>query len=382
MLTISAGFDAGNIDVISAERADDIQLAIRADNQSEFLQWFYYRVQGCEAHSLTMRLVNASDAAYEEGWPDYQAVASYDREYWFRVPSRYQQGELIIEHTPDQNSVYYAYFAPYSYERHLDLLGWASQSPLCRNHLLGLTLDGRDLDLLHISATDAPTLKVWVMARQHPGETMAEWLVEGLLERLLDDQDALTRELLEHAEFYIVPNMNPDGSVRGHLRTNAAGVNLNREWQTPTLARSPEVFYVREAMQQTGVDLLLDIHGDEALPCNFIAGQDGVPTVSDAVLHAEHQFGIDLMAVNPDFQIERGYAPDQFGEETMTIASNWIGDHFGCPSMTLEMPFKDFDLKPDLAQGWSPERSKKLGQSLLYPVARWLHNRNQPLNSE
>ena len=48
---------------------------------------------------------------------------------------------------------------------------------------------------------------------------------------------------------YVIPNMNPDGSVRGHLRTNACGANLNREWCTtgsyeaPTLERSPEVYY-------------------------------------------------------------------------------------------------------------------------------------------
>ena len=40
--------------------------------------------------------------------------------------------------------------------------------------------------------------------------------------------------------------MNPDGSVLGNLRTNAAGANLNREWENPTLERSPEVFSVRE----------------------------------------------------------------------------------------------------------------------------------------
>lgn len=40
--------------------------------------------------------------------------------------------------------------------------------------------------------------------------------------------------------------MNPDGSVRGHLRTNAAGVNLNREWAQPTIENSPEVYLVRE----------------------------------------------------------------------------------------------------------------------------------------
>ena len=38
-----------------------------------------------------------------------------------------------------------------------------------------------------------------------------------------------------------IPNMNPDGSYRGHLRTNASGANLNREWKEPTLEKSPEV---------------------------------------------------------------------------------------------------------------------------------------------
>ena len=36
---------------------------------------------------------------------------------------------------------------------------------------------------------------VWIIARQHPGETMAEWFVQGLLQRLLDPADAVSREL-------------------------------------------------------------------------------------------------------------------------------------------------------------------------------------------
>ena len=49
-----------------------------------------------------------------------------------------------------------------------------------------------------------------------------------------------------------VPNMNPDGTWRGHLRTNASGANLNREWDHPTKERSPEVFYTRAAMDEYG----------------------------------------------------------------------------------------------------------------------------------
>ncbi|MEH6576405.1 MAG: M14-type cytosolic carboxypeptidase [Amphritea sp.] len=372
MLTVSSGFDAGNIEVITSQDCTDIQLKIRKDNGSDFFQWFYYRVQGALDHPLRMRLCNAHEAAYVDGWDGYQAVASYDRQYWFRVPTRYDNGELVIEHQPESNSVYYAYFAPYSFERHLDLLGFAEQSEYCQIQHLGQTLDGRDMEVLKISATQQPKKVFWVIARQHPGESMAEWFVEGFLERLLDENDALARKLREQAVFYVVPNMNPDGSVRGHLRTNALGANLNREWAEPTAQRSPEVLYVRDMMERTGVDLLLDVHGDEALPCNFIAGQLGVPGVTDAILQQEETFQRDLMAVNPDFQMTRGYEPGKFGSETMTIAANWIGHRFNCPSMTLEMPFKDYDLQPDSLCGWSPARSIRLGESVLYPFAAWL----------
>ncbi|WP_432470660.1 M14 family metallopeptidase [Amphritea sp. HPY] len=372
MLTVSTGFDAGNIEVVSLQDSADIQLNIRKDNGSDFFQWFYYRLQGGAGQLLRMRLLNAAEAAYVDGWENYQAVASYDRQDWFRVPTRYENGELIIEHEPESNSIYYAYFAPYSFERHLDLLAFAEQSPYCQSQHLGQTLDGRDIEVLRISATEQPKKTFWVTARQHPGESMAEWFVEGFLERLLDEDDALASKLRQQVEFYVVPNMNPDGSVRGHLRTNAVGANLNREWAMPTAERSPEVLFVRNMMEQTGVDLLLDVHGDEALPCNFIAGQIGVPGVSDQLLAQEQQFELDLMAVNPDFQMERGYEPGKFGSETMTIAANWIGHRFNCPSMTLEMPFKDFDLQPDPEFGWSPARSIRLGESVLYPFAAWL----------
>ena len=52
-------------------------------------------------------------------------------------------------------------------------------------------------------------LKVWTIARQHPGETMAEFFMEGFIERLLDETDPVTRKLRREATFYCVPNMCP-----------------------------------------------------------------------------------------------------------------------------------------------------------------------------
>jgi murein tripeptide amidase MpaA len=367
-MKITCNFDSGNIDVIQADSIDNIQLAIRKDHNSDFFQWFHFRLHSNSFEPHTIKIVNAADSAYPKGWADYQAVASYDRETWFRVPTEFDGKELTIHHYPEAQSCYFAYFAPYSYERHQDLLGQAQNSDWVQLVDLGETLDGRDMSLLVVGEYEAGKKKIWITARQHPGETMAEWFVEGLLDRLLDEDDGVARELLDKAVFYIVPNMNPDGSVRGHLRTNAAGVNLNREWQTPSLENSPEVYLVRQKMLEVGVDMFLDIHGDENLPYNFVAGAEGVPSYNPKMAALESSFKQALLLVTPEFQTKFGYDLDAPGTANLTIASTWVAEQFKCLSYTFEMPFKDNANLPDEQFGWSDVRSMKLGQDTLIAV--------------
>jgi len=368
-MKISSNFDAGNIEVIEAENASNIRLRIRKDHQSDFYQWFYFRLTGAKGQLCAMTFENAAGAAYPQGWPGYQVCASYDREDWFRVSTNYHDDKITIQHIPETDSVYYAYFAPYSMERHHDLVSQAAEDERVSLHVIGETLDGQDIDLLTIGEMAVGKKVIWVIARQHPGETMAEWLVEGLLDRLLDDQDPLSRSLLEKAVFYVVPNMNPDGSRRGHLRTNAAGANLNREWEDPSVTNCPEVFYVRGKMDETGIDLVLDVHGDEALPYNFIAAFEGNPDVDHAKLDLAYDYQAHLMQANPDFQIEHGYPKQTEGTANMTVGTNQLAHRYQAVSMTLEMPFKDTIDTPNPQSGWSPERCRKLGKSNLDALA-------------
>ncbi|WP_417698449.1 M14-type cytosolic carboxypeptidase, partial [Psychromonas sp.] len=296
---------------------------------------------------------------------NYQAVASYDRQHWFRLPTFYKDGKLSIVVNMDCENIQIAYFAPYSYERHQDLLAAVQMHPLVSLAHLGETLDKRDLTLVKVGDDDPNKRNIWITARQHPGETMAEWLVDGLLHSLLDSDNATAKLLLDKANFYIVPNMNPDGSVRGHLRTNAAGINLNREWLNPSLEKSPEVFHVINKMKETGVDLFYDVHGDEALPFVFLAGSQGTPSYSDRLAQLRDKFSEVFKLASADFQSEFGYDVDAPGEANMTVATNWVAEQFDCLANTLEMPFKDNDNVPDPTMGWSPERSIKLGEASL-----------------
>ena len=368
MPKISSNFDAGAISVIDSADSQNIRLALRGDNAASFSQWFYFRLQGAAYQPCRIRIENAGQSSYPEGWEDYQATASYDRNNWFRVPTRYEDGVLTIEHTPLAGSVYYAYFEPYSHEQHLNLLGDAQGSGLCQIDDLGSTAQGRDINLLTIGHQAASDLKIWIIARQHPGESMAEWFAEGLLSRLLDHQDPTARALLDCATFYIVPNMNPDGAALGNQRTNAAGADLNREWQNPSPERSPEVYAVRQKMHETGVDLFLDIHGEEALPYVFAAGCEGNPSYDARLAALEAAFKTALRQASPDFQDEHGYPKTAPGQANLAIAKSYVGETFGCLSYTLEMPFKDNINLPDDDFGWNGQRSLRLGEAILSAI--------------
>ncbi len=375
-LSISSQFDSGAIEVLRLDVAHDIQLRIRQDTAAEFAQWFHFCLHGAAGEPVTLRFMNAKQCAYPKGWEGYQVVCSEDRQHWSRIETSYDGEVMTARITPQTNAIYFAYFEPYSYEQHLDLLASAAASSLVTVERLGTTVQGRDMSVLRVAdvhslVAEEDKKDVWVIARQHPGETMAEWFVEGFLERLLDADDSVSRTLLQRCNFHVVPNMNPDGAVLGNLRTNAAGANLNREWAAPSMERSPEVALVRQAMEATGVDLCLDVHGDEALPCNFVVGSEGTPGYTPRIAELEDDFKSDWMRACPDFQDTLNYGRVAAGQANMSLATNWIAQRFGCMAFTIEMPFKDNVNLPDPTTGWSGQRSKKLGASVLQPLLQW-----------
>jgi len=371
-IRIDSAFDSGNIEVLSIDGARAM-LAIPADHQSEFRQWFHFRVSGAAGRELELVITGLNTSAYPGGWPDYDACVSEDREFWGRAESTFVKdadgGSLTIRYTPASEIAWFAYFAPYSMERHHDLISEAAASEGVDYRPLGTTLDGQPIDCLELGDGER---QVWLYARQHPGETQAEWWMEGALEVLTDPSDPVAMVLRQKCRFHIVPNCNPDGSRRGHLRTNAVGTNLNREWAEPSAEKSPEVLAIRNAMDETGVDLAMDIHGDEAIPAVFLAGFEGIPSWSDEQGERYYRYQRILERRTPDFQTRLGYPKTAAGKANLTISTNQVAHRFGCTAMTLEMPYKDLIDLPDPAQGWSPERCKLLARDCLAALVEWL----------
>ncbi len=364
-MQIHSNFDAGNIEVV-AIKPSNIELHIRKDTNSEFLQWFYFTINDIEiGSSQKIRITNAGNSAFPDGWENYRVNVSYDNENWFRIDTTYENGELIFNIPTNQKELYIAYFEPFSYKKHLELINDATQHEHCKKEILCTTPEGKPVELLTIGTPEKNKKKVWFIARQHPGESMAEWFIKGFLEDLLDEKNEISKVLLKNHCFYVIPNMNIDGSISGNLRVNSLGVNYNREWQNPSVEKSPEIFYCLKKMDAVGVDFLMDVHGDEAIPYNFVTSLMGIPSLKNDTLEKELVFKKYWMEETNEFQDKYGYENSASGEANLKVCSKQIGERFGNMAYTLEMPFKDSDVNPNLKVGWNGERSMILGKSVL-----------------
>ena len=365
-IRIDSAFDSGNIEVLSVNGAT-ATLAIPKDTNSEFKQWFHFRVAGAAGRELELRITGLEESAYPGGWPDYDACVSEDRDYWGRAPSSYDRdiegGTLTIRYTPASDIAWFAW--PYSMERHHDLIAEAAASEGVDHVHLGTTLDGQLLDALEMGDGE---YKVWLYARQHPGETQAEWWMEGALEVLTDPADSVGRELRAVVCIWC-PIAIPTDRARQPAR-RAAGTNLNREWADPTPEKSPEVLAIRNRMDETGVDFAMDVHGDErsrspSLPATRASPRGPTPTVNAISLRGDVR---SAHARLPDrirlYQGRTGQG--QFGDEHEPGRRR-----FGATA-TLEMPYKDNKANPEPEQGWSPERCKILARDCLAALLEFL----------
>jgi hypothetical protein len=262
----------------------------------------------------------------------------------------------------------------YSYQRHRNIVKDVCLSTQGKATIIGQSNDNNPIDLLTFGEEQSHKKKIWIIARQHPGETMAQWFIEGLIKRLIST-DIVAKELLERSVFYIVPNMNPDGSILGNHRTNSKGFNLNRQWQSPSENDCPEVYYVQQKMSEKGVDLFLDIHGDEEIPHSFIMSAGN----SCKINNEAKRFKENFVLANDNFQTEIDYNTfinkvssccgySGCGAKSFNKATDYVAHTFDCLAMLLEMPFIEDGNTSSKVLSSSVDKSIHLGHSILEPI--------------
>ncbi|MDE5730233.1 MAG: hypothetical protein K2H81_01745 [Alistipes sp.] len=224
-------------------------------------RWFHFRLQGVKERLLLLRIPNT-----ELERPFY----SYDGRSYRRMDA----GALIRPQTllvaAERDTLYFAYFLPYTHERHTTKAEQWSRSPyvVCRE--IGRSGGGVPLTMLVVTDPEVPDVgkrRVWIHSRVHPSEAPAAWHLEAMIEELLADRP-LSRQLRRNTVFHIVPEPNPDGVIGGYSRTTAEGINLETDWDRPDSLTSPEVAALKRLLallaDEQPMDVVLNLHSQRA----------------------------------------------------------------------------------------------------------------------
>jgi hypothetical protein len=194
-------------------------------------------------------------------------VLSADGRHWKTVPTELLPDDRVrLTVAMPGPLLYVARLEPYRLSDLDRLLAAIRANPLVEIQPIGKTVQGRTLEIVRIGRTEAP-YRVFLRARAHPWESGGNWVVEGLIRRLLrGDVDAA--KCLDRYCVYVMPMANKDGVARGMTRFNVLGMDLNRDWDKPTDAElAPENVALErwlEAMIRSGrkPNLAIDWHND------------------------------------------------------------------------------------------------------------------------
>jgi Zinc carboxypeptidase len=160
------------------------------------------------------------------------AVVSTDGKEWEPVPLDRLPGDRVrLTVTMPGPDLYVARAEPY---RLSDLENWLASirpNPLVEITPIGKTAEGRSLEIVRVGRPEAP-YRVFLRARAHAWEPGGNWVIEGLVNRLLQN-DAQANNALARYCVYVMPMANKDGVARGRTRFNLRGKDLNREWDRP-----------------------------------------------------------------------------------------------------------------------------------------------------
>ena len=193
-----------------------------------------------------------------------------DTEFFFTLSFCYHVNKNNIN-----SPIYFALCFPYTYSTLQDYLHKLSIAKTNKNKIkfstLNKTICGNPLDILYI--TNFASTQSVINARQsiiftarvHPGETSGSYVIESVINNLLNNSEQ-SNNLLDKYIFKIIPMLNPDGVIHGHYRNNILGKDLNRMWQDPRDNETPTIYYLKKLISINKPFFFCDFHGHSNMP--------------------------------------------------------------------------------------------------------------------
>ena len=256
-IRIDDNLPAGNIIV---EKVSGDTVYVKPDLRDTEGEWFYWamRVQGAQGKTLVFKFpfacvgVRGAVVSLDKG--KTFSFAGNESRYWYSFTWTFG---------PKDKDVYFYECHPYlladwnSFVSSIDKED-ISLGVLCQSR------EGKDVPRATIGRRDGKAEhKVVISARHHCSETMASYVMEGIVKGFLAD-DNTGKWLRDNVELTIVPFVDYDGAMNGDQGKNRRPHDHNRDY---TEFLYPETKALTELWKEKRPEIILDLH------CPWIYGE-------------------------------------------------------------------------------------------------------------
>lgn len=273
-LLFDADFESGSLGPVTRMTAREYEVQLLSDAGGGYVQWFCFRVRnmrvgmpytfhltnlvkpgslfddGCQPVLFSRRRMEDCGVGWSREGTD---VAYYPCGFGAGARKHYCVSFDVV-FPFEEDECFLAYSVPYSYT---DLLADLARWPV-ETEALALTAAGKEVLALRLGNQSAQH-RACIVARAHPGETHASWVMRGVMEFLMGDPEA--QSCLDQLAWLLVPMLNPDGVMAGRTRTNLDAVDLNRHHHDDS---APETKGLKNALQAEAREgellAFIDIH--------------------------------------------------------------------------------------------------------------------------
>ncbi|KAI8900818.1 hypothetical protein BC833DRAFT_646701 [Globomyces pollinis-pini] len=306
-LLFESRFESGNL--LSAHQTSTFayDLEVKPDlNTAGHTQWFYFRVKNMISgvdYRFNIKNLMKPKCLYSEGMKALmysEKLSKNNSKGWFRegkdisytcndqdAKVLYYTLSFTVQFPETDDVVYFAHCYPYTYtywQEYLHKIKYQNSSSQHLKHkILGKSVAGNNIDMLSITTKVyrpselARRPAIILIARVHPGETNASWMMHGFIEFILGETME-AKFLRDNYVIKLIPMINPDGVIVGNHRCNLNGYDLNRQWKVQEKSKNivPEVWLVKQMIKRTletrEIAMYCDFHGHNRKHGVFIYG--------------------------------------------------------------------------------------------------------------
>jgi hypothetical protein len=212
-----------------------------------------------EVNKMCVVIDNAGRSPFSKGWVNYCPFISSNNSDWTKLDAGiFVEDAFIFEFNITGSNFFLSWYPPYPIEKYNK---WLSE--VRKNERLQVSTTASGTDFISYGERNKPL--ILFVSRQHPGESMTSFFVEGLIHAFSVQNLKVDKSPYSYVVF---PLLNISGVQVGNHRLNSEGADVNRSWNKTISAEISDVKWVLK--QYPKVNAIIDIHGDESSSMNYM----------------------------------------------------------------------------------------------------------------